>query len=192
MLQFASSRALAQALGQAFFDLRRVDAPDGPVAVVGVGILRGEMRRHQRGIRPVQQARGQAVVLRHGQKLPKARVLGEVGVAVFAETADDRLFKAEIVRADAVERGHEPPVLVRRAAIDAVGAVAHDLFIPHIVKDGPLQVVPILDDDFQHRCLRDFRLTLNTFDTGFVKILPFFDRGKIFFFVPCNHGKRLL
>ena len=66
--------------------------------------------------------------------------------------------------ADAVERGHEAPVLVRRAAIDAVGAVAHDLFIPHIVKDGPLQVVPILDDDFQHICLRNFRLTLNTFD----------------------------
>ena len=109
-------------------------------------------------------------MLRHGKKLPKARVLGKVGVAVFAKTADDRLFEAEIVRADAVERRHEPPVLVRRAAVDAVGAVAHDLFVPHIVKDGLLQVIPVLDDDLQHICLRISsirctRYTLNTFDT---------------------------
>ena len=103
-------------------------------------------------------------MLRHGQKLPESRILGKVCIAVFAKAANDRLLKAKVMGADAVERGHEAPVLVRRAAIDAVGAVAHDLFIPHIVKDGPLQVVPILDDDFQHICLRNFRLTLNTFD----------------------------
>ena len=81
MLQLASSKRLRY-------------TPDSAIAVVGVGILRGEMRRHQRGIRPVEQARGQAVMLRHGQKLPESRILGKVCIAVFAKAADDRLLKA--------------------------------------------------------------------------------------------------
>ena len=54
---------MAQHSGQLIVHVRHIDAPDDAVPVIGGKVLRGEVRRHQGGIGPVQQAGGQAKLL---------------------------------------------------------------------------------------------------------------------------------
>ena len=49
--------------------------------------------------------------------------------------------------ANAVKRWDQIPALVGHAAVNAVVAVAHDFFVPNIVKHSALEFVPVMYDD---------------------------------------------
>jgi hypothetical protein len=70
---------LAQRPRQELVRSHVIEAPDDAVPIVPLEALRDEVQRDVRGVRPVEQAHGQSVVLADGQPVPRGVVRDRVG-----------------------------------------------------------------------------------------------------------------
>jgi hypothetical protein len=124
-----------------------VDAPDDPVTVVLVEVVRGEVERDVGRIRPVEQTSGQAVVLAESEPVPVGVARNGVLHRIFPERTH-QLALERCVYAEAEQSATEITGGVGIAAVRIARAKETELFVPGFCVEQVVELEPAFDAVF--------------------------------------------
>jgi hypothetical protein len=116
-------------------------------------VFRGEVQGDEGREGPVEQARGQAVVLGQGEPVPDRVVRDGVAESVLAEVAQQVTFEVGVIVAQAHEAGEQLFRGRLQAAEGEVGTEAAEGRLPGVGVEDREQLVPGGDANFVHGCL---------------------------------------
>src|SRR5258706_15896887 len=121
-----------------------IDAPDHAVLIEVDRIIGGKMERDVGGESPIEQARGQAVMLGEAQPVPERIFAGRIAMSIFTEIAQQVSLSAGI-GIDAGEGGAKISRDDPSPAIGEIGAKAAQRLLPGAFVEALIQLVPAPD-----------------------------------------------
>ena len=140
----------SQAVRQAIVNADHIHGPDHAVMLELVEILGREVRRDMRRVRPVEQSRRQAVMLRDHQPVPE-RISGTcLAVPVFLEVPQQTAFQFFELAGQAHQTGLQIPARIGHAAEDERSAKPPVRPVPRIFEQPVIQLVPVANSDAVH------------------------------------------